>query len=469
MDQAHRGWSRLAALLGLVALLCAACSNQVSGTPAAVVIPPLSTVESVTQSLLNFGESGTVHYKGTLTSASDEKITFDLTVSAAGEVLGSITVNDAPGAILVVNKTLYVKAPATFWTSLGGIGDGEGKGKGTAIADRWVKLPSVLLGVEFGEMFTPDVLSQNLAREPKTGLSGALSEHPRSTEAGVEVIKVEMPSGAVFMAAQPPYGVARLTMSRLGSTDNTRVRDLVVDVADSSAQTAAFYQELTNQAAALNTAVDALTTVEQGGHRFDACGETSCSLIVEFTNTAKVPVRVHVKADWTGDDAPIGSCEVEVGPVAPGAPGSATCTLATPEWVSFWQRAHSVVGRHPYGASWAPLVLADAPDLTTVSKQASAQAADPKERKTEGSHYVYEISYADKVWKYGVVGSKYWEDHAAQQLRACLAVNQAVCDFELVTATDAAGSAYALEKQLVEAYQAEKGGCPAGQWVSCRR
>jgi hypothetical protein len=467
MDQGQRGWSRLAALLGALTLMCAGCSNQVAGDPFPAVIPPLSAGESVNQSLLNFGEAATIHYKGTLTSASDDKITFDLTVSAAGEVLGSITENDQPATVLEVNKTLYLKAPAGFWTALRGVGNGEGKG--TAIADRWVKLPAVLLGVEFGEMFTPDAVSQNLVKESKTAGETALADVPRTIDSGVELIKISTETGTVFLSGQAPYGITRLAMSRLGSTDNTRVKDLVAEVADTSADTAKFYQDLAGRAGELNTAVDALTTVEQGNHRFEECNETSCSLIVEFTNTAKVPVRVHVKADWTGDNAPLGSCETEVGPVAPGQPSSARCTLATPEWVSFWQKAHSVVGTHPYGASWAPLVLADPPDLSPISKQASAKAADPKAKKTEGSNYVYQITFSDKVWKYGVVGTKYWQDHATQQLRTCLAMNQSVCGYSLVTATDDPGSAYALEKQLVETYKAEKGGCPAGQWVDCKR
>jgi hypothetical protein len=464
---AHRDRWGLVVLLGLLALLATACSNQVGGTPKAVDIPALSAAESVSQSVLNFGEAGTVHYKGTLTSASDDKVTFDLTASMVGEVVGSITVNGSPATILVVNKTLYVKAPAAFWAALRGLGGGEGKG--TAIADRWVKLPSVLLGVDFGEVFTPDAISQYLGKDPKTGGEGALSERPKTTESGIETIKVPVESGSAFLAAQPPYGVTKLELSKFGNTDNTKVSNLLVDVADTSTDTGPFYQGLAAQAAELNTAIDALTTVEQGAHRFDTCGADSCSLIVEFTNTAKVPVRVHVKADWTGDDNPLGSCDIEVGPVAPGTMGTATCTLTSPQWADFWRRAHSVVGTHPYGASWAPLVLADAPDLSAITTRASAKAADPNNRKTEGSHYVYAISYADKVWKYGVVGSKYWQDHATQQLQTCLAANRALCTFALVTATDDAGSAYALEKQLVENYRTKQGSCPTGQWVSCKR
>lgn len=462
-----RGWQGLVVLLGLLGLAATACSNQVAGSPKAVDIPELSATESVSESFLNFSEAGTVHYKGTLTSASDEKLTFDLTASMIGEVIGQITVNDSPASILVVNKTLYVKASAKFWAALRGLGGGEGKG--TAIADRWVKLPSVLLGVDFSEVFTPDAISQFLSKDPKAGGEGALAERPKTTESGIETIKVPVESGSAYLAAQPPYGVVKLELSRFGNTDNTKVKDLLVEVADASTDTAAFYKDLATQAAALTTAIDALTTVEQGDHKFDSCGAQSCSLIVEFKNTAKVPVRVHVKADWKGDDNPLGSCETEVGPVAPGSPGSATCTLNSPQWADFWRRAHSVVGTHPYGATWAPLVLADAPDLSGVTTRAAAKPADPNNGKTEGSHYVYSISYADKVWKYGVVGSKYWQDQAGKQLRPCLATNRAVCTFSLVTAADDAASAYALEKQLVETYRGKQGNCPAGQWVSCKR
>jgi hypothetical protein len=439
----------------------------VAGSPTAAAIPPLTAAESIAQSLVNFGEAGTVHYKGTLTSAADEKMTFDVTVSMIGEVVGSITVNGTAANVLVLNKTLYLKAPAAFWTALHGLGGGEGKG--TAIADRWVKLPSPLLGVEFGEIFTPDVISQHLIKDPKAAGDGTLTERPKITEAGAEVIKIPVEAGAAYLAAQQPHGITKLELSSFGNTDNTKVSDLVAEVVDSSPGTGAFYQELANQAAGLNTAIDALTTVEQGAHRFENCGAQSCSLIVEFKNTAKVPVRVHVKADWTGDNAPLGTCEVQVGPVAPGAPSSATCTLNSPQWAQFWQKAHSVVGTHPYGASWAPLVLADAPDLTSITTRAGAKPADPNSKKTDGSAYVYSISYGDKVWKYGVVSSKYWQDHAKEQLRTCLAANHAVCTVTLITATDDAVSGYALENQLVETYKTQRGGCPTGQWVSCKR
>jgi hypothetical protein len=466
MRGAPRRWARIVGLVGGIALLGTACTNQIAGSPVAGTIPALTAAQSVSQSVLNFGEAATVHYKGTLTSASGEKIAFDLTASSTGEVLGSITVNNQPATILVINKNLYVKAPSAFWSSLRGLGGGEGKG--TAIADRWVKLPTVLLGVDFGETFNPDGISQALGKISGDQGDGALSDRPASTESGVQVVRVVADNGTAYLAAQPPNGLVKLELPQVGSSEGTKVKDLVADVADTTADVGKFYQDVATQAGGLNTAVDALITVEQGDHKFDACGADSCSLIVQFTNTAKVPVRVHVKADWTGDNAPLGTCEVEVGPIAPGAPGSATCVLSSPEWADFWKKAHSVVGTHPYGASWAPLVLADPPDVSAISTRANAKPADPKNPKSEGSNYLYLITYTDKVWKYGVVGSKYWQDHAKQQLQTCLATNRVVCSFALVTAADNTASAYALESQLIDTYKSEKGSCPAGQWVSCK-
>jgi hypothetical protein len=457
----------LVALLGLLALLATACTNGISGQPKSAALPELSAGDSISQSLLNFGEAATVRYKGSLSTSSDDKVTFDVTVSMAGEVLGTISMAGQAASVIVINKTLYLKAPGAFWTALRGLGGGDSKG--SVLADRWVKAPAVLLGIEFGEIFTPDVVSQHLLKDPKKGGDDPLRERPKTTEGSLEVIKIPVDAGSAYLAAKAPYGVAKLELSKFGNTDNTKVSDLVAEVTDVSADTTKFYQDLAAQAGALTTAVDALTTVQQGAHRFDGCGAASCSLIVEFTNTAKVPVRVHIKADWTGDNAPLGACEVQVGPIAPGAPGSATCILNSPQWAQFWQRAHSVVGTHPYGATWAPLVLADAPDLSSITAKATAQAADMKNPKTDGSHFVYSISYGDTVWKYGVVATKYWQDHAKAQLHTCLAANQASCRVSLVTATDDVASGFALQTQLIQEYRADRKDCPTGQWVSCAR
>lgn len=445
-------------------MLAAACSTEINGQATAVEVPQASLADLVNQSLRDLGEAAAVHYRGTLVAAGGEQVGFDLVAAMTGEIAGSVSINDSPASLLLIGRTLYLNAPAEFWAALRGLGNADGKG--AALAGRWVKLPSVLLGVEFGEVFTPELISQSLAIEA-TAEQGGPTDGERSVVGGIAVVTASVKNGTAYLAAQAPHGIVKLNLSRYGSSDTTKVSQLVTEVADASAQAPSFYQDIANRAVGLDSAIDGLTTVRQGPHRFDSCVEASCSLIVEFTNTSKVPVRVQVRADWSADSTPLGTCEAQVGPVAPGAGGAATCTLNSPAWVEFYRKAHAVSGNHPYSAEWSTVVLADPPDLAPLVRHAAAKPADPAIRKAEGSHYVYQITYADQVWKYGIAAGKYWRDHAAQQARTCLAVTRAMCFVSLVTAVDEAASGMALHSQLVQTYRSRTGRCPSGQWVGC--
>lgn len=463
---------RLAAVFGSAVLAVAGCSNAVSGSPIAAEVAPPTAAESITQSLINLGEAGAVHYQGTMSSASDDPVTFDLTAAQTGEIHGTFTHDGKPATLLVVNKATYVKAAADFWAALSGVANGENKG--TAVADRWVKVPGSLIGIEFGDVFLPDVLGQNLAKGTEQAGERAIGEGERVDVGSARAVKVTTGGGTVYVDEKAPHGVLKVETDRVGRADTSSVRDLVTTVSDATANLGKFYQDTATQAAGLTAPIDVLTTVQEGTHNFDACGAASCSIIVQFTNPAKVAVKVSVRGVWQGDNAPLGVCDATAGPVAPGQGGSATCTLASPEWVKFYQRANSVPGSHPYSVEWSTVVLADAPDLAQLTARAGAKPADPKAGKAEGSHYVYAITYSDsarqaKVWKYGVVAGKFWEDHADQQLPTCLRSTGSGCGVDLLTATDEAAAAQGLTQQLVDKYKTEKGECPTGQWASCKR
>src|SRR2546430_17357764 len=64
MRGAPRRWSRTAALVGGLVLLCAGCSNQIAGEAAPPAIPTLTPAHSVSQAVRNFGGAGPVHSKG---------------------------------------------------------------------------------------------------------------------------------------------------------------------------------------------------------------------------------------------------------------------------------------------------------------------------------------------------------------------------------------------------------------------
>jgi len=461
--------SRLAALLTCGVLALTACTNAVAGAPSGVKIGPLTTAEATSAALTSFAESAVTRYQGTLTASDGSNFTVDVGATATSEVYGTITVEGLAATIIVLDKTLYLKGAPEFWAAMAAR-FGVASGDGTALGNRWVKLPTVLLGVEFADIFTPDVVSQTAGKATKNA-DGELPT--KTTKVGaVDAIEVPVEGGTVFLAKDAPHGVVSIALDEIGSAENTKARDLAVSVSDVSGDASKIYTDLATQAKnELGTAVDALTTITQGANRFDACGAPSCTLVIDITNPSKKAVKVHLKADWTGDNAPLGSCEQTVGPVAPGATTPMSCAITSPQWVSFYQRANSVPGNHPYGAVWTALALADPPDVKALEERGAAKPADPKNAKGDGNdgHAVYQIAYADGVWKYGVVAARYWRDHAQEQLRGCLGTTKSVCTYSLVTTAKNPASAYALASQLVADYKKDNGECPAGQWVSCTK
>lgn len=459
---------RLLAVLAVGVLGLTACTNDVSGTPSGVKIGPLTTAEATSAALLSFAESAAVRYQGTLKASDGSNLTVDVTATSSSEVFGTITVEGLAASIIVLDKTLFLKGAPEFWAAMAAR-FGVTSGDGTALGNRWVKLPNVLLGVEFADIFTPDVVAQTAGKATKN----ADEKLPtKTTKVGTaDAIEVTVTGGTVYLTKDAPHGVVSIALDEIGSAENTKAKDVQVTVTDASATINKTYTDLATQATnELGTAVDALTSITQGGNRFDACGAPSCTIVVDITNPGKKAVKVHLKADWTGDNAPLGSCEQVSTPVAPGANASMSCAINTPQWVSFYQRANSVAGTHPYGAVWTALALADPPDTKDIEAKGAAKPADAKQKKEAESGYaVYEIANADGVWKYGVVAARYWRDHAKDQLPGCLGTTRSVCTYSLVTTAASPVSAYALTTQLVAKYQKDKGKCPPGQWVSCTR
>ncbi|GGS40361.1 hypothetical protein [Actinokineospora fastidiosa] len=445
--------------LGAVLTLGAACTSAVGGVPQAAGVMPATAGQTAAQSLLDLAESGAVHYVGTMT-ASNEKVDFDLVAARTGEIQGKVVIGGQPASVLVVNDTIYLKGAAAFWNEISGIG---GTGRSAAIAGRWVQTPSGLLGLEFSGVFAPEALSNQLARGAEAAGDEPFTEAGTESVAGVDAVKVTTEGGTLYLAEEAPHGLLKVEAPRLGRADPTSVEDLTAEIKDASAELTAFYAEFAKNADALAAPVDALTTVTEGEHNFDGCGADSCSIVVRFTNSSKLAVTVSVRGTWQGDGAPLGTCDTKAGPVAPGQQGEARCTLNTPQWKQFYQRANSVAGNHPYSVEWSTLVLADAPDLTQLQERAAVEPATASDR-TEGSHFVYALAYGDgQVWKYGVAAGDSWQEHAGRQLSACLAATKALCDVDLVTATDSAVAGYRLMGDLV----AEE--CPAGQWAACKR
>lgn len=453
--------------LWVAILLCAGCTATDEPAPDGPPQPaPFSATDAFTQSTVDLRGAGAVRYNGSLTAPAGDNVTLNVTVTKAGEASGEVSVNGLPATVLVVDHTLYLKGGLDFWLKLSGVPDTTAP----TVADRWVKAPGVLLGVDIERIFDAEQLPAMFGRP--VGKPSEPNALKRTTIAGVEVLEVPTDTGTLFLSVNAPHGLVRFDLNRGGKTDPTKIRDLAFSVSDATGEMAAIYRDLATRAAELDGAYDPFTGVKQGTYRFEKCGVKSCAIVVELTNAGKVPVRVAIKATWNGSGTVIGSCESQVGPLQPQQAGSATCTLASQEWVQFYRSSQSTAGQHPYGVEWTAMALITPPNpagLRALASSAETPVANP-----QGDQHVYLIrdkaGKSDKqLWKYGVAIGADWRKTADTQLKYCQSSLKTECVAEEVAATGDPAAAQALAGQLVGAYKGRTGSCPPAQWVGCPR
>lgn len=451
--------------LPLVAVLCAGCAQTVGGNPTATPVPVLSTAQTVRQSLLNLAEAGVLHYSGSLVNPDDKTIGLDVSVTATGEAAGSITAAGQQGSLLLVGGTLYVDAPAQFWSEL----SGDPGSQAEAVDSRWVRVPTVALGVDLGSVLRPDAFGAALAGQVDRTDTATLASQPTTSVRGVAAHRVRVGAGSVDLAAAEPHGVLHVTMPANVGT----AKDMSLDVADVSTSEAGVYQTIQQQAQQLQTVVDTEVEIQQGSQTWGACDANACSVTVTFTNAGHIATKVVVTGTWTGDGQPTGTCQAVVGPVAPDKATTATCTNSTPQWTAFFNHAHATPGQHPYEVDWTAEALANPPNLTALTEETAAAVTPANQGATQaaGSH-VYVIRYQDhggrpRVWKYGVTDDRSWQDYVADELTACRSNSRTSCSMELITTSTSRPAADALTSSLVAAAVGKAGGCPPGQWVDC--
>ena len=456
-----RGRRRFRWLLSAAVLTCAGCAHVVSGTPAATPVPVLSMAQTVRQSLLNLAEAGVLHYQGSLVNPNHKTINLDVSVTATGEAAGSITAAGQQGSLVLVGGTLYVDAPAQFWSELAG----DPGSQAEAVDSRWVRVPSVALGMDLGAMLRPAAFGTALARE----VAATKTAPPATTVHGVKAFGVPVGDGTVDLAAADPHGVLHVNMpADLGTATSVRL-----DVADVSSSEAGVYQNIAQQAQQLQTVVDSAVDIQQGGQTWGTCSAAACSVAVTFTNAGPVPTKVVVQGTWTGDGQQTGTCQAIVGPATPNKPMTATCTNSSPQWTAFFNHAHATPGQHPYEVDWTAQALATPPDLGALTTETTAAATPAAQNaKQANGTYVYVIQYQDpagqtRVWKYGVTEDSSWRDYAADELTACRSASRTSCSVGLVTTAANRPSADALASNLVAAASNKTGNCPPGQWVDC--
>lgn len=459
------GQMRLPAVLAVLLVACAACAHVVGGQPAATPVPVLTAAQAARQALVDLAEAGVVHYRGSLTNPDGKQVALDMSVTATGEAGGSITVGDQQGSLLVVNGALYVDAPARFWSLLAGDPGSEAD----AVGSRWVKVPAVTIGVDIGASLLPIAFGADLTRQVDDQQTEPFTAVPTTTVHGTRVAKVPIGGGTLDLATGGTHGLVHVTVP----ADFGTAQNLSLDVADVTTSEVGVYQNLNQQAQQLATAVDTNVDIRQGGQSWGTCTVSACSVIVMFTNASPIATKVVVSGDWKGDNQPVGTCQVVVGPVPAGKSTTAACTVSSAQWTSFYNRAHATQGQHPYEVDWTAEAVAAPPDLGRLAAESAAASTpaitDPK--RTDGLAFVYEITYQDgngaaRLWKYGVTQNTAWRRYADDQLTACRAATRTSCTVGLVTSAGNRPSADALAASLVTKARGAAG-CPPGQWVDC--
>jgi hypothetical protein len=465
------------ALAGAV-LLCAGCAETVSGQPRGVAVPVESVSQVVRQAIDNITEAGALHLSGTLTTKADDQLTVDLFTTASGEVTGTATLDGQQAQLADLSGRLYVDANQAFWSAIADLPSGSD----SAAAGNWVTVPTDLLGVDPVTDLTPQALGRNLGEWLSTQDNRAFASVAGTQHDGVSVVQinaaVQDDSRGMMLSAAAPHGIVYLKVPVSDASE------LSVDVTDASPSVATVYQTMSQQANVLQTAIDPNLDIQQGGQTWGSCGATSCAVNVTFTNSSSVPTKVLVTGNWTGDNNPVGTCQVITDPVAAGAGGTATCTVSTPEWAAFYHRAQTVSGSHPYELRWAAFALAEPPNqqaITAEANEASEAGAQPDASGSDasgstdsstGGESVYRIDYQDQnghpqVWKLGATNVSSWQSYANSQAVDCLAESRTSCSVSLVGRAPNLVSAEAVVARQVKAARSATGHCPPGQWAFC--
>ncbi len=457
------------ALLAAGLLTCAGCDVGIDGTATATPIPVETAAQVEHQSITDLAEAGVLHYQGSLTASGDDDLTVDLMVTATGEATGTVALSGQTAQVADLGGRLFLNAGQPFWTAIADLPAGST----SAAAGNWVTVPTNILGIDPSTMLTPTAIGNTLAGAFGGTDQSTLATLPRTVDGGIDEIGLHGANDSMSIAATAPHGILHFEAELSNGVT------LSTDVADASATETSVYQTLSQQAGQLQTAVDPDLDISEGNQSWGGCDAASCSVVVTFTNSSSVSTKVLVNGSWTGDDSPVGTCQVITDPVAAGAGGTATCTVSSPQWTAFYQRAQAVPGNHPYQLEWAALALAEPPDQQTSSTEATEAATPASTTATStggagtGRDYVYRISYQDshshtQVWKYGVTGVDAWQNYADSQLDNCRAENRTSCSVRLVTSAANRPSADALARQLVATATAADGRhCPPGQWVYC--
>ncbi|MDP9241074.1 MAG: polymorphic toxin type 17 domain-containing protein [Actinomycetota bacterium] len=317
------GGAALLLVIGVIAALFVV-ANTGGDKPTAKGPGGGKPVDPATAQLLaatqDFARQPAVRYTRQITTAGDDVITVDLSVTQRGSTTGTFTKKGTKIGLLVVDDKTFFKAPLAYWVAQ----DTEAK-RAARYPTQWVRVSPQDLGIDPQTLLAPDVLAAKFPTTAAGKAAGAVT-----MVNGVETREVIGTDETVYVSTAEPYRILRVKSTRdKFDLDTTFFGEAAVPV---------LFQRIDAEIQQLTLAVDSQVIHSVDGKvTLSPCGQSSCTANATI-NTLTTPYPSNNKAtaadvhiDFTLDKRPIGTCsKVLTLPPAGKAPTACKVTYRLP-------------------------------------------------------------------------------------------------------------------------------------------
>ncbi|MGK2318151.1 hypothetical protein ACSJLP_11680 [Gordonia rhizosphera NBRC 16068] len=330
----------------LVATVVAVIPRTTSGQ--AVATAPTRAQHTLDDATTAMADAPGVTYDGDLNVDGTPIRVQDLTVTAAGDVHGTVALDGAPAEVVQLAGGTYVKADAAFWDVRNATADSTVRRNSTGAAGNWALVGPDFFGIDLGAVLlpasyglgaqdsdqridqgarviavpvadqTPDRRVES-AGDPQGLAPGPVQSDGQTIVAGDNPIRIDAEGGIYGIA-----GPVRTAPADRPTTSKLKVTLLTND------EVKTFYSTVQGLTDPLSKVAAPEVTVPKPTGNLDACTNTFCILAYHFTNAMpgadRGTVTVLQSSSLTVNGAPAGSCSRTVTMPMNGT-GESTCTF----------------------------------------------------------------------------------------------------------------------------------------------
>ncbi|MYR07574.1 hypothetical protein GTV32_15235 [Gordonia sp. SID5947] len=342
----------------MVAVLVVVIVVTVSGvvprstTGEAVSDAPTRAQKELDHATTAMADAPAASYSGEIVAGGQSMQVQDLTVTAAGDVHGTVTLDGQPAEVLMIAGGTYLKAGAAFWDAHSAGADRSVRHDSSGAAGNWALVPPDFLGIDLGATLRPASFglgsqdqdqrifeSDNTTPVPEADQTPDRRVRSTSDPQGLRAGPVES-DGQTLVAGDNPvrvnadgsiWGIAGPV--RTAPTDRPTTTKLKVTLLTDD-EVKSFYSTIQGFSDPLSRVAAPQVDVPKPSGNLDACTNTFCVLEYQFTNSMpgadRGTVTIQQTSSLTVNGAPAGSCARTVTMPMNGA-GQSTCTFRFPD------------------------------------------------------------------------------------------------------------------------------------------